>query len=226
MNPNVVEATDPDCLRSDAATALLVAAPWRNLVVLGDSVAAGIREPTAGYRDKSVGDHLVAWLRASRPDLRYRNVAIPGQVLAEIRRDQLQVALDLHPDLAVVSAGGNDALGRTFEPERIADEISGLLGPLAENGVLVVTMGLFDLARSGLVPAERADLLARRFDVLDQITRQACEEVGGVHVDNHRHPRGSDPRIYCSDRIHANARGHAIAASNLATALHDHLAEP
>jgi lysophospholipase L1-like esterase len=219
----LVEATDPDCLGPEAATELLAAAPWRRLVVLGDSVAAGTREPTPGYRDVSSADLLAEWLGSANPDLLYRNLARPGQVLAEIHRDQLQGALDLQPDIAVISGGGNDVLGRSFEPPRIEAELAGLVDPLAAAGALVVTVGLFDLARSGLVPAEHAAEMARRFDALDEITRRVCDAVGGVHIDNHHHPRGTDPAIYSSDGIHANARGHAIAASISAVALHRHL---
>lgn len=217
------EAQDPDC-RSDAeAVELLRGAPWRRLVVVGDSVAAGTREPTPGYRDASGTDRLAEWLARSRRDFRHRNLAQPGLRLAEVRAAQLPAAIDLEPDLVVVAAGGNDALARDFDPEAVEAELRALLEPLAAGGALVVTLGLFDLARSGLVPPDLAEPLAARFDRLDDLTRAACAAVGGVHIENHAHPRATDPGIFAGDRIHANARGHAISAATLAAGLHAYL---
>jgi lysophospholipase L1-like esterase len=216
----LTEARDPDC-RSDAEGAeLLRGAPWRRLVVLGDSVAAGTREPTPGYRDASGTDRLAGWLARPRPDFRHWNLAARGLRLAEVRAAQLPAALELEPDLVVVAAGGNDALAHDFDPRALEAELGALLRPLAATGALVVTLGLFDLARSGLVPSEIAVPLAARFDRLDDLTRDACRAVGGIHIENHAHPRASDPGIFSSDRIHANARGHAIAAATLVAGLH------
>ena len=118
-----------------------------------------------------------------------------------------------------MAAGGNDALGRSFDEKRVAERLMAVVGPLAMAGALVVTIGLFDLARSGLLPAEHAGEMARRFDRLDTITRDVVTTLGGIHVENHSHPRGTDPAIYSSDRVHCNARGHAISAATMAHAL-------
>ena len=40
-----LESADPDCIDDAVAVEVLRDRPWRRLVVLGDSVAAGIREP-------------------------------------------------------------------------------------------------------------------------------------------------------------------------------------
>lgn len=214
------EAQDPDC-RSDAeAVELLRGAPWRRLVVVGDSVAAGTREPTPGYRDASGTDRLAEWLARSRRDFGHWNLAQPALRLAEVRAAQLPAAIELEPDLVVVAAGGNDALARDFDPQAVEAEFRALLQPLAASGALVVTLGLFDLARSGLVPPDLAEPLAARFDRLDDLTREACVAVGGIHIENHDHPRATDPGIFAGDRIHANARGHAISAATLAAGLH------
>jgi hypothetical protein len=43
-------------------------------------------------------------------------------------------------------------------------------------------------------------------------------------VDTHHHPRAADPEIFASDRMHANARGHAIAFAAIVRALSAHTA--
>jgi hypothetical protein len=82
-----------------------------------------------------------------------------------------------------------------------------------------VTMGLFDVARNGLMPEPHASRIAERFDRLDALTAEICRSHQGIHLDNHRHPCSADRSIYASDGIHANARGHAIAAATLVRAL-------
>jgi lysophospholipase L1-like esterase len=189
------------------------------MVVLGDSVAAGIREPLAGYRDAGVADRVAAALAATRPDFAYRNLGVRDLRVGDVRERQLPVALALAPDLARVVAGGNDGLGRAFDADRVRLELAQIMRPLAAAGALVVTIGLFDIARSGLVPQELAPEMTRRFDLLDVITAEVAAQVGGVHVDTHNHPRAADPSIYASDRIHANARGHAIALAAIVRTL-------
>ncbi|MEU5656829.1 hypothetical protein ABZ802_14560 [Streptomyces sp. NPDC047737] len=120
-----------------------------------------------------------------------------------------------------MSAGGNDAF-RGFDPEALRADLSSLLTPLVESGALVITIGLFDLARSGLVLPEHADGMARRFDALDRITTDLTHTLGGIHVDTHHHPLAADPVIYAADRVHANARGHAVTFAAIATSLSGH----
>jgi lysophospholipase L1-like esterase len=213
------EAADPDCLDPRAAAALLHDAPWRRVVVLGDSVALGVREPVAGFRDLAWADRVGEALGRGRTGFAQVNFGTRDLRVAEVRDRQLALALELVPDLALVAVGGNDALRRSFEPRRVRAELIDLLTPLADAGALVVTLGLFDLARSGLVPAEFAPELTERFDRLDEITAEVTAALGGLHVDGHHHPRSRDPGIYASDRMHCNARGHAIAAAGVVRAL-------
>jgi lysophospholipase L1-like esterase len=214
----VVEATDPYCLTPVEIDQQLAGAPWWRLVILGDSVAAGVSDPVPGYRELSSSDRVVEALRVQQPSLAWRNLGEPHLRTGEIRDRQLPAALALEPDLAIVSAGGNDAFRRSFEPARFALELRSLLEPLASQGAQLVTIGLFDLARSGLVP-DAEQVIAERFDQLDEATATVAGELGAVHVDNHHHPAAIDRSIFAADRIHANARGHAIAASNLVRAL-------
>lgn len=202
---------DPDCISEDEAIRLLQPAPWRRMAVIGDSVAAGIRERLTGYVDECFANRLGEALRASRPDFSFVNLGVRDLRIREIIDTQLPVALDFAPDVALVVAGGNDVLGRTFDPEQIIEDLDDLLEPLAVIGTHIITVGLFDLARSGLLPAEYQAEMVKRFDRLDAITRNAARRVDGLHINTHIHPRSADPSIYASDRIHCNARGHSIA---------------
>ncbi len=204
------EAADPYCIAPAAAAARLRRLPWRRFAILGDSVAAGIRDPLDGYRDASFADRLAEALSATRPDFAAVNLAAPYLTITEIREQQRAEALAFHPDAVLVTAGGNDAF-REYDPDGLHAELAALLRPLAEAGATVLTVGLFDLARSGLFPPEHAAGMALRFDELDRITAALTHSLGGIHVDTHHHPLAAGPGIYAGDHVHANARGHAVA---------------
>jgi lysophospholipase L1-like esterase len=205
-----LERNDPQCLDPERAADLLRGLPWGRLAVLGDSVTAGVMGPLPGYRTRSFADRLVDALAATRPAFESVTLARPSLRLAEIREQQLQPALDFRPDAVLVSAGGNDAF-QEYDADDLARDVEALLVPLAEAGAVPVTIGLFDLARSGLVPPRAAEAMAHRFDELDRVTAAVSSALGGVHIDTHHHPSAADPGIYADDGIHANARGHAIA---------------
>ncbi len=213
------EAADPHCIGLETAATALSAQPWQRYAVLGDSVTAGVMEPLPGYLERSFPERLRVALGATRPGFAATNLAEPYLTIAEIRERQLAAALDFGPDLVLVSAGGNDAFPRSYDSARVRDDLVALLAPLATAGALVVTVGLFDVARSGLVPADAAGPMAERFDDLDRVTAELTPTLGGVHLDTHHHPLAADPAIYSSDGIHANARGHAVAFAATVEAL-------
>lgn len=214
------ESSDPYCMAPDAAAELLRGPTWNRLAALGDSVTAGVMDPLPGYLDRSFADRVTDALAATRPGFAAVNLATPRLLLTEIRDQQLGPALEFGPDVVTVSAGGNDAF-RGFDPETLRADLASLLTPLAESGAVVVTIGLFDVARSGLVPPEHADAMAGRFDELDRITADLTHSLGGIHIDTHHHPLAAAPAIYAADRVHANARGHAVAFAAIVNTLSD-----
>ena len=212
------EAADPYCVDFDRAAERLRPLPWQRLAVLGDSVTAGVRDPRPGYWDASFADRLRLALAVTRPRFESVNLAVPHLTVRDIREQQLQPALGFAPDVVLLTAGGNDAF-TPYDPAALRAELSSLLAPLAELGARVVTVGLFDLARPGIVPPGPAEAMADRFDELDRITASVTAELGGLHVDTHRHPLAADPDIYAADRIHANVRGHAVAFAAIVEAI-------
>ncbi len=215
------EVRDPHCLTLDEGARLLESHPFRRVVVMGDSVAAGVREPTRGYLDLSMADRLHDALSAGRPELSFSNLGVTGLKIAEVTATQLDVALEQQPDLVVLSAGGNDAFERGFDRDRTAAELKHLVGRLSDAGARVVLIGLFDIGGSGLLPQEFGPKMSAKFAVLDEVMHQVAAEVPGCVVsDNRAHPLSQDPSIFSSDLIHCNARGHAVAAATLLRDVH------
>ena len=171
-----------------------------------------MREPLDGYRDLSWVDRIAAPLRAAAPELALLNLGRRNLLATEVRASQLAPALAFRPDLAIVSAGGNDSLRRSFAPEALERELDVIVGSLAGAGADVVMLELMDIVASGLVPPEHAGPLDERMRALAALTRRVARRQGAVLVEMRGHPASADPGVYAGDRLHLNARGHAIVA--------------
>jgi lysophospholipase L1-like esterase len=183
------------------------------VAVLGDSVAEGVREPCDGYRDLSWIDRIAEPLHAAAPGLTVMNVGRRDLRAGEVRDQQLPPALAFRPDLAILAAGGNDALRRSFSPERVARELDAIAGPLRRAGADLLMIELLDIVASGLVPPERAGALDERMRGLAEATRDVAARNGAMLVEMRAHPISAEAGVYSSDRLHLNARGHAVVAS-------------
>jgi lysophospholipase L1-like esterase len=178
---------------------------WHRIAVLGDSIAVHPGDPVDGYPTLTWAEQLV---RVLDPDV-FLNLGVAGARTAEISVGQLGAGLAFRPDLAVLAAGANDAVRRSFRPEEIESQLDEMIGPLSRAGALVVTLGCFDL--SATLGAETA----HRLRTLGALTERLTCRHGGLHVDFASHPGG----VLGTDGLHINARGHAIVAAALLDAL-------
>jgi lysophospholipase L1-like esterase len=211
------EWADPHVANDEELGRLLgVGVPWERVVVLGDSIAAGVREPSPGYRDLSWSDRLAAGLAVVRPGAVVHNLGRRDLTAAEVREGQLEEALASGPDLAIVAAGGNDLLRREFDPGLVGEELSAIVGPLRAVGADVLTFDLLDNTGTGLVPERFVAVLRERLAQLAEATRAASAAAGGWHASLRTHPAAADMDIFAGDGLHLNARGHAIVGTALA----------
>jgi len=179
---------------------------WHRILVLGDSIAVHRGDPVDGYPTRTWAERLVL---ALTPD-EYRNLGVSGSRAAEIRAGQLGPALAFRPDLAILAAGANDSVRRSFRPGLVEADLEGMIGALARAGALVVTLGCFDLSKT--LGAETAG----RLRALSVLTERLCHRYGGIHVDFSGHREdGRQADVLGSDGLHINARGHAIVAEAL-----------
>lgn len=196
---------------------------WRRLLVMGDSIAVGTGDPVDGFPDRSWAEQLVDVL--GRPE--YLNLGQYGARAAEIRAGQLARACEFRPDLAVVAAGANDAIRRSFDDPAaqaaVATELTRMVGALHDAGALVVTFGCFDLGRTTFAPPEQRDGISRRLRALGRLTEAITARYNGVYVSFLDHPAAGD-HLFSADGLHANRRGHALIAAEVVAALTRHLA--
>jgi len=189
--------------------------PPLKLVVLGDSSAAGF----GVYRPRETPTALMATglaRRLARP-VNAWTFAVVGATSARLR-PQVEAALEVQPDLAVILIGANDvthADSRAAAVRYLADAVR----TLRAAGAQVVVGTCPDL---GAVQPIRPPLrwLARHWSrQMAMAQTVAVVEAGGwtVSLGDLLGPRfASEPhRFFGSDRFHPSAEGYAVASAAL-----------
>lgn len=185
------------------------------MVVLGDSSAAGYG---VHRRRETPGALLATGLsrRLHRP-VRLCRFAVVGALSAGLR-PQVESALEVEPDIAVVLVGGNDVTNRT-PPSVAVRYLVDAVRALRAAGCEVVVGTCPDLgAIRPIQPPLR--WLARRWSrQLAAAQTVAVVEAGGwtVSLGDLLGPRfAAEPaRMFAWDRFHPSAEGYAVAAAAL-----------
>jgi lysophospholipase L1-like esterase len=194
-------------------------AHWERVVVLGDSIAEGLREPVAGYRDLSWADRMSAAFTFARPGAVLFNLGRRDLTAAEIRAAQLERAVALRPGLAIVTAGGNDTLRRRFDPAVVEAELRAIITPLRDAGADVVTFDMYEWEANPYMSERFAPVMGPRLTAVTEIARALSAELGGIHCRLRDGAAALDPDRFSSDGLHLNARGHGVLATDLARTL-------
>lgn len=192
-------------------------APPLRIVAVGDS---SLTAP-------GIADLDDVWLRriarsyADRHRVELISLGVGGSRARDVLDGQLEAAVALEPDVAVVTVGGNDAIrGTPVGPYAAAlEQIIGRL-EAAAGGVLVIGIG--DLGAIPRLPPSLRPYLSRRSRLFDE----ACARVAVRHpraVKAHtRRPAGvdfrDDPALFAGDQFHASAAGHALFADSIGPA--------
>lgn len=216
------EGQDPYVLSPAEQSELLAGHPWSRFVVLGDSVAMGMGDPTEGYVTAPWGGRVAAALARERDDVTYTNLARHGATAAEIRDYQLAPALDLKPDLVAVIGGGNDCLvADVFDIAAVKSALDDIVVALTDSGATVMTFETVDFAGTFTDPV--FDEFNRRLLDLYAATREIARERGTLHVDCYTQPWSSERYLFSEDLKHPTMRAQALAASAAITVLGEHL---
>ena len=217
-----VEAQDPYVLSPSEQSELLAGHPWSRFVVIGDSVAMGMGDPTDGYVTATWGGRVAAALARERDGVTYANLARHGAKVADIRDSQLGPALDLEPDLVAMIGGGNDCLfAEEFDIAPVKAAIDDIVAALTSSGATVVTYETVDFPSAFPDPAFE-EFNRRLLDVY-AATREIARNRGTVHVDCYTQPWSSEPYLFSEDLQHPTMRAQALAASMTIRALGEHL---
>lgn len=194
------------------------AAPLR-LAVLGDSAATGFGLDDADLAWPGQLARRIAH-RTGRP-VEVRCVAVRGHRIRTVVDEQLDAIVGWDPDVVLVSAGGNDVLGRRV-PSLVRRDMHALVDGLeavAPRAVIFVG-GPSDLGAAPVLPQPVAALLTWWTDVVAETQRRVADARG---VAFGRLPR-IQPEHFGPDRFHPGAVAHAMAAEMAVAAIEGRLA--
>jgi hypothetical protein len=111
------------------------------------------------------------------------------------------------------------------DPVAVERDVDAIVAALRAAGSDVVMFAPFDISQSRLLPADREPVWRSLIERMSALAETIAARHGAVLVDFRSHPAGPEPGIYSSDRIHLNARGHAICAAQTLRVLEQHVAQ-
>jgi lysophospholipase L1-like esterase len=195
----------------------------RTLVTLGDSTPVGLGDPmpSGGWRGFPV------LLRDALGASRLVNPSRTGARMADVRRDQLPVALAAAPDVAVLFVGMNDTLRSDFDPDAMRADGSAIVRALQDAGAHVLLLRYHDHTRVFRLPAPLRRALRRRIVALNEVTDAvaaaaiAVPAAGGSVLDVDVLPGAYDRSAWGVDRLHPSEQGHRMLAAGFAALLAD-----
>jgi lysophospholipase L1-like esterase len=193
------------------------ALPPLRVVAVGDSslTAPGIDDLN------DVWLRRVALAYTNRHRVELVSLGVGGSRARDVVEGQLDAAVALQPDVAVVTVGGNDAI-RAEPVRRYTAALETIVGRLEGVSGAVVLVGVGDLGTIPRLPSSLRPYLSRRSRTFDR----ACLRVAVTHPRTvraqARKPMASafrtDPALFGADQFHASAAGHAVFAQAAAPA--------
>jgi lysophospholipase L1-like esterase len=174
------------------------------IVGLGDSVGFGVGD----VGEQFIGPGWAGRLGAIMGAEKVLHLALPGARAADLPSTQLPAALAFRPDIAVISAGGNDVLRADYDPAVVHENIGQTIQGLKAAGVTCLVMGLPDPLRTAPLPYMVKRALSRRTMRLNEVLREVCEQFGAVFISNWFDERVYERANWHVDRMHPSPVGY------------------
>lgn len=185
-------------------------------VVMGDSAAAGVGDLAFEGIYKGWGHYLFQALPKMKE---YHNLSRPGARVAEMSSSQLDIALEIKPDLVIFICGGNDVLRNNFNPLEMHLHFLKTINKLEEIGCAVFAMNLHQPSKIIPLPKILKKILERRVSALNLVFDD-LEKNHGLKLLNIKNiEEVYDKKIWHVDRMHPNKIGHQKLATYFAKLL-------
>lgn len=184
---------------------------WSRYLAIGDSVTEGVGDDVVDLKCRSWAEWFAEGLRASIPDLEYRNVASRGATAADVLRDQTGEIRTFRPDLVSVTIGGNDARVPEWTANGFRSEFASILDAATAAGARVITGTYPDIestihqAGGEIRPSWR--LYFERMHEVNEVIRAVSAEHDAYLMDM-EHSEVCDARCISRDFTHPNALGY------------------
>lgn len=190
--------------------------PWSRYVALGDSFTEGIGDPhpTLPGTHRGWADRVAEVLSSGSRDFAYANLAVRGKLIRQIVDEQIEPALELHPDLITLSAGGNDVIRPGTDPDAISAQFEDAVRRLSVDRATIVVFTGVDV---GFSPVFRG--IRGKVAIYNENIRAIAEKYDCIVADQWALKTVQDTRMFAPDRLHLNALGHHEVARMVLAAL-------
>lgn len=192
--------------------------PPLRIVALGDS---SLTAPGVEDLDNT-------WIRQVSRSLAERfqvdliSLAVGGSKARDVIANQLEDAIRLEPDIAVVSVGANDAI-RSPSTERYRTDLGHIIRSLEPAARAVIVVGIGDLGSIPRLPPALRPILTRRSEAFDSIaTSLTARSHKAVKVWTRGRASTAfweDHSLFAGDLFHASDAGHLLLAEEIAPAV-------
>jgi lysophospholipase L1-like esterase len=210
--------------RGSAAQRTAAPHPWTRYVAMGDSFTEGVGDPEprspGGWRGWA--DRVAEELSVDHEDFAYANLAVRGLLLQQIMERQMAQALRLKPDLITLSAGGNDMVFHSSNPDKLAAKLDAGVELLKTTGATIVLFTGPDWWHTPVLSRNRAKVAIFNENIHAIAARHDC-----VVADLWALRALRDPQMWDPDRLHFSPLGHhTIAITVLNTLNVPHTLQP
>jgi lysophospholipase L1-like esterase len=190
--------------------------PWSRYVAIGDSFTEGIGDPEPGSPGWHRGwaDRVAEVLSRKTHDFAYANLAVRGKLIGQIVDQQIEPALQLHPDLITISAGGNDVIRPGTDPDAIAEKFDRAVARLRTDNATVVVFTGVDVGFSSVFRGIRGKVAIYNENIRAIAARHDC-----IVADQWALTEIQDQRMWAPDRLHLAPLGHHTVARMVLAAL-------
>ena len=182
-------------------------------VAIGDSTIEGIG---ATHSEKSFAHLIFEVLRQENKHAKYHNLGKSGAKVIDVLKAQLADALDLKPNLVLISVGANDLRHRTKLSDFERD-----IGYLVETfknrtGAKVIINSIPDLSHLKVIPFFVRFYVRSQVKKFNSILQKQAELHNAIYVDLHRGSRllaKKYPEMISADGLHPSDIGYAVLAT-------------
>ena len=184
-------------------------------VALGDSTVQGIG---ASHPSRSTAGIIFATILANKKNALYHNLGVDGARISEVRRNQLEQAIAMQPDLITISVGANDIRFRTGLAS-FRSELTWLLEKLrAETDATIVITTIPDLSLTPRVPFLVKGITNLMVKRLNSVITDLAKEHKIICIDMYHQSRvyaAHYPELIASDGFHPSDLGYALWANTI-----------
>lgn len=192
--------------------------PTIRIAVLGDS---SVTAPGVAHADETWIRIAMRGLAESGRHVVLRSFAVGGSKATDVLNGQLRATLHMHPDIAIISVGANDAI-RGVPVRAFARDLDQIVSELREAGIQVLLSGVGDLGTIPRLKEPLRSMMTRRSAAYHRIHHQVAERHGATvsdHRDDDRDTWIRDRSLWSEDLFHVSSRGHARWAEAASRAL-------